>query len=329
MAFLGVRVGNEPQLAPTDFQELGVLAERLGYGELWMTEGAGRDSLTLLTAVALATREIVVGTGILPVFSRTPYITAMSAAGLAQVSGGRFILGLGTGNAPVVENSHGIPFRRPLSHIEEAVKIVRQLLSGQETTFHGRVFKVDRAVLGISPFNGVLGPEPPPIYLAALGPRMLRMAGALADGVLLSWTAASYLEEAVRLVREGAEDAGRDPAEVAISGYVRVAVTNDREAGLESLRQQMSHYLHNAFYRNFFRSTGFANEMDQAESEHDSAGAVSAKMEQEMGIVGDAEECRAGLEQLRGMGLDKPVVAPLPLGDIRESYRRTMEALAP
>ena len=333
MAFLGLRLGNEPQLTPAAFQRLGALAEQLGYGEIWMTEGAGRDSLTQLASVALATQRIVVGTGILPVFSRTPFITAMSAAGMAEVSGGRFILGLGVGNGPAVENSHGIPFRRPLTHLEEAVIIIRRLLHGETVTFQGRVFNLDRATLGwAAPV------EPPPIYLAALGPRMLKMAGALADGVLLSWTASSYLKRAVELVREGAESAGRDPSDVAISGYVRMAVTDDPEAGRESLRQQMSHYTGSSFYRNFFRNTGFANEMHGVETAMgtsatsaagDSASAISARMEQELGIVGDAEECRARLEGLRVLGLEKPVVAPLPLGDIEESYRITMAALAP
>ena len=330
MAFLGLRLGNEPQLAPATFQRLGSLAEQLGYEEIWMTEGAGRDSLTQLAAVASATQRIVIGTGILPVFSRTPFVTAMSAAGMAELSGGRFILGLGVGNAPAVENSHGIPFRRPFAHLEEAVTIIRRLLNGEAVTLQGKVFKVDQAVLGWG-----APASPPPIYLAALGPRMLKMAGALADGVLLSWTASSYLKRAVELVREGAESAGRDPDEVAISGYVRMAVTGDREAGLESLRQQMSHYIGSAFYRNFFRNTGFANEMHGAETAMgtggagDSAQAITARMEQELGIVGEVEDCLSRLEELRALGLAKPVVAPLPLGDIEESYRRTMAALVP
>ncbi|PKB82595.1 MAG: hypothetical protein BZY88_03945 [SAR202 cluster bacterium Io17-Chloro-G9] len=332
MSFLGVRLGNEPQLSPADFQNLGALAEDLGYGEIWMTEGAGRDSLTQLTSVAMATKRIVVGTGILPVFSRTPLITAMSAAGLAEVSDGRFILGLGVGNAPAVENSHGVAFRRPLAHLEEAVTIIQRLLLGEEVTLRGKVFNVDRATLGeVAPKQQV------PIYLAALGPRMLKMAGALADGVLLSWTASSYLKQAIQLVQEGAVAAGRDPSEVAISGYVRVAVTDDLEAGKESLRQQMAHYLGNSFYRSFFRNTGFGREMDGAESAMEQAaigvesgvGAIGPRMQEELGIVGNAEECQAALEELRALGLDKPVIAPLPLGDIKASYRRTLTALAP
>jgi len=325
MAFLGVRLGNEPQLSPADLQGLGALADDLGYGEIWMTEGAGRDSLTQLTSVAMATRRIVVGTGILPVFSRTPLITAMSAAGLAEVSGGRFILGLGVGNGPAVENSHGVPFRRPLAHLEEAVTIIQGLLRGEEVTLRGKVFNVERATLGdAAPKTQV------PVYLAALGPRALKMAGALADGVLLSWTASSYLKQAIRLVREGAEAAGRDASAVAISGYVRVAVTDDRAAGKGSLRRQMAHYLGSSFYREFFRSTGFGQEMEGVESgDRSGEEAIGPRMEEELGIVGDAEECRAALDELRALGLDKPVVAPLPLGDLKDSYRRTLTALAP
>ncbi|MCI0864460.1 MAG: LLM class flavin-dependent oxidoreductase, partial [Chloroflexi bacterium] len=83
MPFLGLRLGNEPELGPADIRSLGSLAEELGYGEVWMTEGSGRDSLTQLAAIATATSRIGLGTGILPMFSRTPLITAMSSAGLA------------------------------------------------------------------------------------------------------------------------------------------------------------------------------------------------------------------------------------------------------
>ena len=117
---------------------------------------------------------------------------------------------------------------------------------------------------------------------------------------------------------------------MAISGYVRVAVTGDRAAGKESLRQQMAHYLGSSFYREFFKSTGFSQEMEGVESGNRSGvKGIGPRMEGELGIVGDALECRAALEELRAMGLDKPVVAPLPLGDIKESYRRTLTALAP
>ncbi len=329
MAFLGVRLGNEAQLSPADIQELAGAAEDLGYQEIWMTEGAGRDSLTQLACIAAATNRIVAGTGILPIFSRTPLITAMSAAGLAAVSGGRFILGLGVGNGPATVNGHGVRFRRPMDRLRDTITIVRRLLEGGEVTYHGKVFQVYEASLG-----GAAPKEKVPIYIAALGPGMLRLAGEIADGVLLSWTASSYLKHAIKQVRDGAVSAGRDPDEVEISGYVRVAVTDDLEAGRAALQSQVARYAGSDHYRNFFRFTGFNSEMDAAERAREllddsaRASAISVDMQQELGLVGNAEKCRAGLEELKAMGLAKPVIAPLPVRDLKTAYEATIQGMA-
>lgn len=330
MAFLGLRLGNEPEMSPADIQSLAALAEELGYGEVWMTEGNGRDSLTQLTAIATATSRIGLGTGILPMFSRTPLITAMSAAGLSAVSNGRFILGLGVGNRPAVEDAHGVAYRQPMNHLRDMIQIARGLLDGEEVSHQGREISVNGASLG-----GAVPDVRVPIYIAALGPRMLQLAGEMADGVLLSWTATSYLKQAIALVRDGAEKAGRDPSEVEISGYVRAAVTDDLEAGRASLQNQVARYGSGSHYRAFFQHMGFVHDMEgvQAARQHEddpsSASAISAEMQQELGVVGSAEECRAKLDQLREMGLDKPVIAPLPVGDLKASYERTIRALAP
>lgn len=327
MAFIGVRLGNETQFSPADIQGLARFAEGLGYQEVWMTEGAGRDSLSQLASIATATSRIVVGTGILPIYSRTPLVTAMSAAGLASVSGGRFILGLGVGNRPATEAGHGVRFSRPLDRLREMIYIVRRLLQGEEVTFRGKALHVTEASLG-----DVAPKEKVPIYIAALGPRMLRLAGEMADGVLLSWAASSYLKEAIRQVREGAVSAGRDPDDVVISGYVRVAVTNDLEAGRIALQNQVARYAGSTHYSNFFRFSGFIQEMNDVEKARQrsaAAAAISLDMQQEMGLVGNAQECRAGIEELRAMGLAKPIVAPLPVGDLKTAYEATMEAMAP
>ena len=232
MAFLGVRLGNETQLSPADIQGLALVAEDLGYQEIWMTEGAGRDSLTQLASIATATNRIVAGTGILPIYSRTPLITAMSAAGLAAVSGGRFILGLGVGNRPATENGHGVTFANPLDRLRETIYIVRRLLQGEEVTFHGKALKVTEVSLG-----DAAPKEKVPIYIAALGPRMLRLAGEIADGVLLSWAASSYLKEAIRQVREGAVSAGRDLPEgdSSLAWESETALPRKTDMGLPSL----------------------------------------------------------------------------------------------
>ena len=330
MAFLGLRLGNETEMSPSDIRSLASLAEELGYGEVWMTEGAGRDSLTQLTAIATATNRIGLGTGILPMFSRTPLITAMSAAGLSAVSDGRFILGLGVGNRTSVEDGHGAAYRQPIEHLRDMVQIVGGLLRGEEVSHQGEAISVNRASLGDAAPQGKV-----PIYIAALGPRMLQLAGEIADGVLLSWTAASYLEQAIKLVRDGAAKAGRDPSEVEISGYLRVAVTGDPAAGWASLQSEIARYAGSAHYRSYFQYTGFIREMQGAELSREHAGdpataaAISEDMQRELGVVGAAEDVRSRLEELRKMGLAKPIIAPLPVGDLMESYERTIRALAP
>ncbi len=329
MAFLGVRLGNEAELSPADIQGLAAAAENLGYQEVWMTEGTGRDSLTQLASIVTATNRIVAGTGILPIFSRTPLITAMSAAGLASVSGGRFILGLGVGNGPATITGHGVRFNRPMDRLRDTITIVRRLLEGGKVTYRGKVFEVSEASLGDAAPR-----EKVPIYIAALGPGMLRLAGEMADGVLLSWTASSYLKHAIQQVRDGAVSAGRDPDEVEISGYVRVAVTEDLDAGWAALQSQVARYAGSTHYRNFFRFAGFISEMDAAERARDRfddsarAKAISVDMQQELGLVGNARECRAGLEELRSMGLAKPVVAPLPVGELKTAYETTIQGMA-
>ena len=259
MARYGVRFENDPSLTPQDLQELGVLAEKLGYETVWAPEGGGRDSLTALAAIALRTERVRLGTGILPIYARTATNTAMGAAGMAAVSGDRFILGLGVGHRPTVEGRDGVPFRQPMARLRETIGIVRGLLSGEDVAYEGRHFNIASASLG-----GAAPKERVPIYIAALGPQMLELAGEMADGVLMNWTAESFIREAVEHVKHGAEKAGRDPSEIDIAGYVRVAAGGDEDAVRASLRGQVARYASNTFYRNFFVETGFGEEMTEA-----------------------------------------------------------------
>ena len=200
MARFGVRLDNDGSLSLQQYLELGRLAEAQGYEMVWVPEGNGFDSLTRLTYLAAHTRRTKLATGILPIFSRTPMLTAMSAAGLSILSQGRFILGLGVGHRPTVEARDGVPFRQPMARLRETIYLVRRLLAGERVTYEGRVIRVHDASLGEAAPDGNV-----PIYIAALGPQMLELAGEMADGVLLNWTASGYLEQAVAHVHQGAK----------------------------------------------------------------------------------------------------------------------------
>lgn len=326
----GVRFENDPTLTPQDYQELGVLAEGLGYETVWVPEGGGRDSLTALATVAMKTERVRLGTGILPIFARTATNTAMGAAGMAAVSGDRFILGLGVGHRPSVEGRDGVPFRMPMARLRETIRIVRGLLDGDAVTTNGRHFNVDGVSLGAATPR-----ERVPIYIAALGPQMLEMAGEMADGVLMNWTAESFIPQAIEHIERGARMAGRDISEIDIAGYVRVAPGGDEDAVRASLQTQVARYASNLFYRNFFVETGFGDEMAEA-ADALAAGdlgraseAITREMQDQVAVVGSPEECRAALERRRAVGLQLPVVAPFAIGDNMESHRHTIKALAP
>ena len=329
MTRYAVRFENDPTLTPQHFQELARLAEDSGYEAVWIPEGGARDSLTALAAVAGQTGRIKLATGILPIFARTATNTAMAAAGMDAVSGRRFILGLGVGHRLSVEDRDGVAFRRPMARLRETIEIVRALLGGQPVHYAGRHFNLSGASLGAAAGG------PVPIYIAALGPQMLELAGELADGVLMNWTPRAFLPQAVEQIARGAAKAGRDPAEIDIAGYVRVAVGGDQAAAREALRRQVARYAGNAFYRNFFFDTGFGYEMTEAAAglaANDlprAAAAITPEMQDQVAAVGTAEEVRAALEARRQAGLQCPVIAHFAIGDNLETHRRTIETLAP
>ena len=327
MPRIAVRLENDPQLATDDFVELASLAQSRNYEMVWVPEGAGRDSLTQLTFLAARTDTIKLATGILPIYYRTPMLTAMSAAGLGTLSQGRFILGLGVGHRPSVEGTHGIHFRRPLTRMRETITLVRRLLDGERVAHAGKVFNVGNASLGsAAPEQRV------PIYVAALGPQMLELTGELADGVLLNWTASNYLDRAISHLHRGANKAGRDPAEIDVAGYVRVAVSDNLEEARASLQGQIARYASNPFYHNFFRGMGFGEEMAAAEEAmqrgdiEEAAQSISQEMQDQVAVVGSPDECRLEIEKRRSLGLNLPVVAPFTVDEAKESYLRVIGA---
>ena len=326
MVRLGVRLDAIPQLTIEDMLDLALIAEERGYESAWVPEGGGRDSLTQLTAFAMATRRIHLGTGILPVFSRTPTLTAMSAVGLDMISNHRFILGLGVGHQGSVEGSHGIDFKNPFTRIKETVTIVRRLLRGEHVSYQGRLFKVAKATLGYAQ------EFPVPLYLAALGPQMIELAGEVADGVLLNWASPTYLEEALGYLRRGADRAGRRVEEIDVACYIRVAVVADDDVVHGPLRRQLLRYIGMDYYRNFFLRTGFMEEIQAidrhiARGDHDkAAGAITEEMQRQMAVFGPPEFCRQAIERRRKMGLKLPIIAPFAVGGAKNSYRATIEA---
>ncbi len=329
MARLGVRLDFAPSLSAQDMSDLALLAERRGYETVWVPEGVGRDALTQLAAFAERTQRVKLGTGILPIFHRSPTLLAMSAFGMATVSNHRFILGLGVGHAYVVEGMHGIPFQRPLRRVRETVEIVRRLLRGEEVDYEGQVFSLSGARVGSpSDLRDV------PIYLAALGPQMIELAGEIADGVLLNWASNKYISIALEHLRRDAARVGRDPEEIDVACYIRVMVTEDLEAAQPSLRCLLGRYANMPAYRKLFEQMGYSEEAAAiagvwARGDREAPTvAVSEAMLRDLAVVGPADYCLQEIEARRALGLKSPVVAPFAAAEAKNTYRATIEAFS-
>ena len=167
-------------------------AEKLGLDTCWVAEAWGSDAPSVLGFLAARTERIRLGSGIIQLGTRTPVAIAQAALTLAQLSDGRFALGLGASGPQVIEGLHGVSFQRPLSRMRETVRIVREAFAGEKISFSGKHFTIPLAGEGIRPMRLSMAPNPDiPIYLATLSPKMLELTGEIADG----WLGTSFVPE--------------------------------------------------------------------------------------------------------------------------------------
>lgn len=267
------------------FAGLARSAESMGYGALFLPEIAGRDAFAALTGLAGETDRLRLGTGIVPMTSRIPRVTAMGATTVQERSGGRMILGVGT----------GAPRAGALASLEEHVRALRFLLSGE----------------GLS-----LRPATPvPIWIAALGPRALDLAGRIADGVILNWCTPERVAQARSALRASAERVGRDAGDVTIAVYVRAAM-GDGAGAQEALRGAFDEYAVYPAYARQFAAMGVPTDPEAAV--------------ERLCLAGDEHVARARLLTFREAGADLPVVYPVAFADDPEgSIGTTLRALAP
>jgi probable F420-dependent oxidoreductase len=306
---LGFTVPLTP-LAPREQLEYALAAERLGYGSGWMAEAVNADSFSLAGAIGART-ELSIGTAIVPIYNRTPMVLAMSAASMSHLTGGRFVLGLGVSTSTIISDWNGVAFDRPLQRMRETVTVVRRLLAGEKVTFAGETVRIAGARLEAPPR------EPPPVYMAALNPRMLRLAGELADGVIINLLGPEHLQQLLSDVARGAESVGRDPAEVTVVVRLQVAVDADAEAARARGRAGLAPYLASSGYERFFRAIGFESEVEAvtaAIGARDRAAAEAAmtdRLVEALLVHGSRDECLRRFEQYRAAGAHVIVIMPL------------------
>jgi alkanesulfonate monooxygenase SsuD/methylene tetrahydromethanopterin reductase-like flavin-dependent oxidoreductase (luciferase family) len=289
--------------------ELAGTAEETGFEALFLPEIAGREAFSTLAAVAGEVHRLELGTGIATIIARRPIITAMAASTVDERSGGRMILGLGSGPADP----------GALDRLRVYVRTVRSLLDGQEVEAKGG----DRMRLAMPPSRHL------PIWVAALGPKAMRLAGEVADGVLLNWCSPERTSFARERVREGAEAAGRDPAGITVAAYVRACVGQDEAESLAALGRAAAQYASFAAYHRQFEAMGLGAESAAAARSNGERDEASRTLVRAVCLSGDAADSGARLDAYRQAGTDLPIVYPVPCLDPLSSTLGTMFGLAP
>ncbi len=290
------------------------LAERLGYESVFLTQIAGRDSLTVLMAYAARTERVRLGTGVMPIYTRKPATTAMSAATLDEFSGGRLVLGLGVSHRPTMEAWFDEEIQKPMREMREYVGVVRAILSGEDPP-QGERFRSSFHFMGYEARADL------PIYIAGLSPGMLRLSGEIADGVILWLCNPSYVRDVVvPNVKEGRERAGKDLDGFDIVAAVPAAVTSERDDARLKLRQELLPYFHLPFYRAMIERSGFGDDVAAV----DGGKPVSDRFLDALAAIGDPEEASASVRRYRDAGATSPCVGPVP----RTDFDATLQALA-
>jgi alkanesulfonate monooxygenase SsuD/methylene tetrahydromethanopterin reductase-like flavin-dependent oxidoreductase (luciferase family) len=339
---IGVGLDRSLGLSWEEYRELARHAARIGYQSVWTNAGIDRDPMHICAQWSVASADVVpggLGTGIsvIPVGYWTAPALASCAATVGEISGGKFVLGIGSGaiHNPAFRKTLGLPDVGPIGVMREYLTTVRALLAGETVTHEGKAITLNGVSLGFTP-------PKVPVALGALGPQMLRLAGAASDGAALNWCDAERVAEYRQIVAEGARSAGRDPSEVAIIEYIRICVDDDEDAARRAYVKSLMGYAmarpgvsKELGYRGHFARMGFDEQLNALEERRD-RGASDAELvdafpvdlAQQVGYFGPATGAAAAFRRL-AEGLDTAIVRVVAARPGLDSITAVMEACQP
>ena len=343
---LGLFLAYWPWFTPQEQVELAVLGDELGLDSVWISEAWGQDAVSVLGLLAGKTERIGLGSGLMQIPARQPAATAMAAASLDVLSGGRFRLGLGLSGPQVSEGWYGVAFERPLTRTREYVEIVRTVLARRTLTYDGSAFTLPLpadapGASGLGrPLKLLAKPvqRPLPVYLGAIGPRAVRQTGAIADGWLPFLLSPDQPELLLEPLRAGAAEAGRTLAEIDVAPVVPVALADSEREARDLVRPWLAFYLGamGARDKNFYveLAAGYGHgEAARACQERfldgDRLGAALALTDEliDAGTIATTpERLPERIERYRALGADTLVI--VPCGDKPAVVRAVADAVA-
>lgn len=286
------------------------LAEECGLESFWVGESWGSSSVPILTQLLERTDSIDVCSGVFNVYTRTPALIAMTANTLADLSGGRFRVGLGTSGPAVIENFHGVEFEVPLRRTREYIEIVRAYLRGERVEYDGELYELSGFALDADDHYDC------PIYVASMGEVNRRLTGHFADGWMPLLVPSTALEEALGAVERGTERGDRSIEDVDVAPWVPTCISEaEPEKATEHVRSQIAFYVGamGDYYANMVSELGFSEEVDAieagwaADTQAGAEAAVTDEMLSALGACGTPEEAAASFEAFVDAGADSPI----------------------
>jgi F420-dependent oxidoreductase-like protein len=319
-------------------------AERLGYDSVWAAEAYGSDAATVLAWLAGQTEKINLGSAIFQIPGRSPAMTAMTAATLDQISGGRFRLGLGPSGPQVSEGWHGVRFGRQLQRTREYVEVVRQALARERVEYHGETIELPLPDGPGKALKLTIAPEQEriPVYIAAIGPKNVTLVGEIADGWLPVFFSPEHVSEFRPLLEEGAAKSGRSIDNgFDISPTVNVLISDDRDAARDAMRPVLALYVggmgsrEKNFYNQLVQRYGFEDAAHEVQDlyldgkKEEAGAALPAELIDAVSLAGPPDVVRDRLAVYRDARVGTLQISPMAFDfDGRLSQLRQVAELA-
>ena len=335
LGYWGVGMGGRELLSTV--QE----AEQVGYDSVWTAEAYGSDAATVLAYVAAGTERIKLGSAIFQMPARSPAMTAMTAASIDQLSGGRMLLGIGPSGPQVAEGWHGQRFARQLQRTREYVTVVRMALARERVEFHGETIELPLPDGPGKPLKLMIAPaqDQIPIYLAAIGPKNTALAGEIADGWIPTLFSPEHVGQFRGRLEEGAAHAGRSLDRFDIAPVVNSFVSQDLEQARDLMRPGLALYVGGMgsrdqnFYNRVVQRYGFEAEAKQIQDlylegkKDEAAAAIPVELIDMVTLSGPRDVVRDRLAAFRDAGVDTLMVSPMAftLEDRVEQLRAVAE----
>lgn len=268
---IDIEFNSGAQLPMDAIPELARLAEAHGFDCAWGGEANNKDPTVMLAAIAAVTTKLKIGSAVYHILGRTPATLALQAAGLDELSGGRFLLGIGSSN-PTIARWHGQVLDHPIGRVREYLEITRAALRGEKLNFAGKYFSAENFKMAFKPSGRAI-----PIYLAAFGPKMTRLAGRISDGVLINMANPKEVRRIAEQARAGAQEAGKDPDQLEIICKIRCSIAHSYAVARDALSHALTYYALADYYRELLGRMGFGAEVEAMRAAWKSGGFHAAR----------------------------------------------------